>query len=187
MSIILITALALGSPKDLMEQYGTVEARRLQVQLKLDLAVPEYSGTSRITFVHSKTIDEVVVHAAEGMELTEVAFVRGSRRWPATATAMDKEQIRIAPEQPIGVEGLKLPRKKAAMRGEPLFASESRLTLEMQFTNTVNDQAYGLYRFEHEGQPYLITQFEADDARESGGGREGWAAGPGYPCGALCH
>ena len=101
------------------------------------------------------------------MDLTNVQFRRGNRIWTATATPLEDEQIAIRPDKPIKVEGLKLPRKKAAERGEPLFSTPSFVSLEMEFSNDVNTAAYGLYRFEHEGEPYLVTQFEADDAREA--------------------
>ena len=88
-----LLALAHAGPKAVMEELGTIEARQLRVHLELDPAETAYSGTSTVVFEHSKPIEEVVLHAAEGMEIAEVAFVRGTRRWPATFARLEDEQI----------------------------------------------------------------------------------------------
>ncbi len=167
MSLTLLTLSLCAHAGTAQEDYGVVEPRRQYVSLHLDPAEDSYSGTSRLMLFHSTTIEEVVMHAAD-MEIESVSFSRGDRSWEATWEDLGDERIAIRPAKgAIKVEGGMLPRKKAAARGEPLYARPSWVTVEVNFKNDYNTQPYGLYKFEHEGKPYLVTQFEADDAREA--------------------
>ena len=151
---------------DAEETYGSIEAKRQHVRLTLTPGEPTYTGRTSILFEQSRPVEEVTVHAAD-MEITHVAFARGDRRWEATFEEAENETVVIRPTKPIKVEGLKIARPKKAAKGGDLYATPSWFTVEIEFTNDFNTQPYGLYGFEHEGQHFLATQFEADDAREA--------------------
>ena len=167
MSLVLLSLSLYAHAGTAQEEYGVVEPRRQYVSLKLDPAADSYTGESRVMLFHSTTIEEVILHAAD-MDILSVSFSRGDRTWNAVWEDLGDETIAVRPAKGgIKVEGAMLPRKKAAARGEPLYARPSWVTVNITFKNDFNTQPYGLYKFEHEGTPYLVTQFEADDAREA--------------------
>ena len=153
-AILLLASAALASP---METYGTIEPLHQVVHLSLDPDELAYEGTTTLFLGHSKHITETTLHATERMEITDARFVRGSQTVPATIER-DGELVTITPAKPIRVRGM-LPRPKRAALGEPLFAQTPTVGLALTFSNTVNEAPYGLYRFEHDGQAFLASQF----------------------------
>ena len=115
------------------------------IELKLDAAQDDYSGRVRITLEVKRETNIFRFHS-EGSELSKVALSRAGRPVAARHEAETDELVRVTTEAPM---------------------TPGRYTLEVEFTNTYDTQAIGLYRMEHEGVGYLFTQFQVDDAREA--------------------
>ena len=123
---------------------GTVRPVRQEVSLRLDPERTEYAGAVRITLEIAAPVRAFRLHA-QGLTFkrAEIQGAAGSRRLAWTA---GREQVELAADEEI--------------------AAGSHL-LELGFTGEFNPEKSGLFRVEHEGRPYLFTQFEEIYARSA--------------------
>ncbi|TNE88386.1 MAG: hypothetical protein EP330_14995 [Deltaproteobacteria bacterium] len=121
-----------------------VRPTHMAVDLTVDPAEDVFSGTVTLDLAIDDKRSAVTLHAEE-MTVTDATFVwKGKKRVPATVTLLEGGQARFDASKPL---------KPGAWQ------------LEVTYEGTVHTQPYGLYRFEHQDEPYLVTQLEADDAR----------------------
>ena len=115
------------------------------VLMGLDPAVEAYTGRVEIALQVPHKLDTFELHA-EGLQVHRASLVRerSSKPMAAEVAAVDGNRIRVTSHRRL---------------------KPGTWTLTLEFDGTVQDQAFGLYRFEHAGEPYLVTQLEADEAR----------------------
>jgi cytosol alanyl aminopeptidase len=116
------------------------------VRLKLDPAQAGYSGAVRIALEVRRGTDTLYFNA-EGMTFDRVELIAAE----GSARPLETEE---------GEWGTITARAAEAI--EP-----GKYTLEIDFQQTFNTRAVGLYRMEQGGEPYLFTQFQAIDARKA--------------------
>lgn len=121
-----------------------------RIDLDLDPADPRFTATTTITFDIPKgeKVEGFSLHA-EGLDvrpvaLRRMALRRGAREIDVTLTPEGSTRLRVIP-------------------GKRLRSGTYALTLA--YEGTVHEQSYGLYSFEAGGEPYVVTQLEADEAR----------------------
>ena len=116
-----------------------------EVRLRIDADTTEYTGSIRATLEVREPTRVVRLHA-EGQKLDRVKLTQKGREIPV--------------RQERGAAGLlSLTAEKPLARGPAL--------LEISFSNAFNTKAVGLYRMVNDGNGYLFTQFEAEDARKA--------------------
>ena len=115
------------------------------VSLRLDAGTSSYTGTTRIEIEVKRPTDTIRFHA-EGVVMDKIRL-SGSKGAVTLTTS-------------TGTKGLITAK---ANRSLPAGA----YTLDIEFHDTFNTDAVGLYRMEKDGRSYAFTQFEADDAREA--------------------
>ncbi|MEM9555799.1 MAG: M1 family aminopeptidase [Acidobacteriota bacterium] len=115
------------------------------IDLWLDADQPDYRGSTRVDLEVVEATDRIHFHA-EGMILTAV-----------TLRGPDGETIphELSPGREI-----------TTLHTATLVPGRG-YELTIEFENPYDTQAIGLYRTEVDGQGYLFTQFQADDAREA--------------------
>ncbi|MBX2800887.1 MAG: M1 family metallopeptidase [Myxococcales bacterium] len=116
-----------------------------RIEIAVDPASPDIEGQVWITLEIPERLQSFELHG-EGITVAEATLRRKgrSKRLGATAVAEGSDRLRITSDRPL---------------------RPGTWELHLQYTGSVHEQAYGLYRFDHEGRPYLVTQLEADDAR----------------------
>jgi len=117
-----------------------------RVVLDLDPAQTDYTGSVHVDLTVFRSTRSFRFHAEE-MELTAV-----------TLTDAAGEEIRLT-HAPLDGGRVEVTTTAALAPGV--------YTLDVDFTNDFGTRAVGLYRAEHQGTPYLFTQFQAVDAREA--------------------
>ncbi len=115
------------------------------IDLVLDADADDYRGAVRVELEVKRATDVVRFHS-EGPELTRVALMQDGAEIAASHQAESDEVVRLETETPL---------------------APGAYQLEVEFTNVYDTQAISLYRMEKDGQGYLFTQFQADDAREA--------------------
>jgi len=116
------------------------------VVLELDPVRTTFVGSTTIALEVREPVDRFRLHA-EGMEITRAELVGGEgRRRSAAVSAPADDVIEIAADGGL---------------------APGPVTLELDFTAPFGTKSAGLYRVQHEGNDYLFTQFESDDAREA--------------------
>ena len=115
------------------------------IDLVLDAGVDDYRGSVRIE-LEVKRATRVIRFHSEGSELTRVVLKGAEGEITARHEAETDEIVRLEVDSPL---------------------APGEYQLEIEFTNAYDTQAIGLYRMEKDGQGYLFTQFQADDAREA--------------------
>ena len=118
---------------------------RQQIELKLDADQTGYTGSTSIELKVLEQTDAFRLHAEE-MTLDSVALTG-----PSGPVALTHEEGKI---------GL-VTFKAAAPLAPGAYA------LAIKFSNEYGTKATGLYKVQSDGQSYLFTQFEAEDAREA--------------------
>ncbi len=116
-----------------------------QIDLTVDPAKPEYSGSVRIDVRVARATPALHFHA-EGLKISSMTL-RG-RAAPVT----------LAWE--TGARGY-------VTATAPAPIAPGTYTLAIDFTQSLNGQSVGLYRVETKGDSYAFTQFESDDARKA--------------------
>lgn len=117
---------------------------RQAVTLRLDPERPDYTGSVRIELRVTGPVRSLRLHAQElALASAEIAGPAG-RLGLAWEAAGDGQQVELTAEREIPP-------------GSHLLA--------ITFTNRFNPEKSGLFRVEHEGRPYLFTQFEELYAR----------------------
>ena len=104
-----------------------------------------YSGWVRVTLEVHRPTREVQLHA-DGQRLERIALSQGGRAIPVKSQRGDRGLLTLTADRPL--------------------ASGPAL-LEIAFSNEYNHQAVGLYSVVKDSLAYLITQFEAEDARRA--------------------
>jgi alanyl aminopeptidase len=115
------------------------------VSLHIDAGQKDYTGSTRIELQVKEKTASFRFHA-EDIPLTRLVLT--------------------GPKGPIAVEHESGDGATIEVRAKSPLAP-GKYTLEIDFANGFGTQAVGLYRMENEGQGYVFTQFEADDAREA--------------------
>lgn len=121
------------------------------VHLRLDAGRPDYSGAVRVDLRARQAADTFRFHA-EGQKLTRVALFEGDREIPVRHQA--------------GLPGIGGAAIVTATAAEKLVPGKA-YRLEVDFTHTYNTQAVSLYRVQKDGDSYLFSQFQADEARQA--------------------
>ena len=114
------------------------------VDLKIDPAVDDYDGSTRISLEVREEVDSFSLHA-DGIEVSNVRLGLGGTAIPVSLS-IENDILTIASVRTL-VPG--------------------KYSLAIDFTNEFNTQAVGLYRMESNGAGYAYTQFEATDARKA--------------------
>ncbi len=121
-----------------------VRPTSLSVALDVDPSTDSVTGLATLGLDVKVKTREVTLHAEE-LILGDAAFVsRKGKRVAATVTPLDGGRVTLT----------------AASNLAP-----GAWSVEIPYEAPIHEQPYGLYRFEHQGEPYLVTQLEADDAR----------------------
>ncbi|MEN0061648.1 MAG: M1 family aminopeptidase [Myxococcota bacterium] len=151
--MLITTLLYLGSSANAGDRLETVVQPTAQdIVLAIDPAKPTFDATTTITFeiAPGDKVADIPLHG-EGLivkkaSLRRTASPTGTRNYSVKVTEEGADRLRLAP-------------KRTLRRGT--YA----LTLEYQ--GQLHEQSYGLYRFEHDGKPYVVSQLEADEARSA--------------------
>ncbi len=149
--MLIITLLYTSSPALAGERLDTVVRPVAQaIDLRIDPAKTTFDGRTTITFtVPSREKVETVPLHGEGLtirdaSLARVAGWRRHRDFSVEVTTREPDRLVVTPE--------------IALR-----AGTYELTFD--YEGPLHEQSYGLYRFDHDGRPYVISQLEADEAR----------------------
>ncbi|MCP4664106.1 MAG: M1 family metallopeptidase [bacterium] len=144
--LLLALALASAGPSTAAVRLGDDVVPAFQaIQLHLDANRADYSGSVRIDLLVGKATDRFRFHSA-GLTLGSVAL-RGTR---------GEIVIEHEPEADEMV---------AVRAGSPLVPG--RYTLDIEFTNTFDPHAAGLFRVDKGGEQYVFSDLWPDDAREA--------------------
>jgi alanyl aminopeptidase len=142
---VLFTGFALSTPAAGARLDRRVVPTFQFVSLRINADEQDYSGNTRIELRVQEPVSVFRLHAEEmpilGVKLTGVAGA-------------------IEVEHEVAEDAL-----LEIRAAQPL--SPGDYSLEIAFANGYSTKAVGLYRMENEGQGYVFTQFEADDAREA--------------------
>ncbi len=145
-------AAAQGAPPDSAADPGRLERLgrailplQQKVELRLDPAQPEYSGSTTITLEAEAPFTTLRLHAKE-MTVETILLAGGL--------------VHVAPKWTTGPDGTIV-----LTFAEPVPAGGYILTL--RFRNDFNTRATSLYRLKAGDDWYAFTQFEATDAREA--------------------
>ena len=113
--------------------------------LRLDPALQDYSGTTTVKLRVLRPTQHVVLHAKD-LDLHRVELADSGGRLEVHWGVIAGDRLWIETTRPL-VPG--------------------PATLSIDFHNDYDTHANALYRFEHDGLPYLATQFESVAAREA--------------------
>lgn len=113
-----------------------------ELRLRLDPAARDYTGSVRFELSVKKRASSVRFHS-RGPRIRKLTLSRDGAQLAVRQEAGEL-QVALAPELPL---------------------APGAYVLEIDFENAYSTQSSALYRAERAGQPYLFTQFEADDAR----------------------
>ncbi|MBW1878101.1 MAG: DUF2808 domain-containing protein, partial [Deltaproteobacteria bacterium] len=119
----------------------TPTAERLSFLIDPD--EPTYTGKASIDLTVAEKVERFEIHAEE-LDIISGRVEQGRRVTPVTTEALEGGRIAVVPSKPL---------------------APGEYTLVIEFENDVNEQAYGLYKFEAGEQIFWVSQFEADDAR----------------------
>lgn len=123
---------------------STVRPVDQQIVLSVDPAQPTFTGHVEITLEVQQLTPSFRLHGDE-LRIERATLRRDGRRRASVAEiASVGDQLEITPGKPL---------------------KPGTWVLQIAYEGTIHDTAYGLYRFEHAGEPYVVTQLEADDAR----------------------
>ncbi len=126
-----------------LAQPPTPLAQRLE--LTIDPAAERYTGLTEIDVLIDEKGTRIELFAND-MNISSATATLGKKRVPMTAEFADGGQLVLTSSKPL---------KPAVW------------TLELVFDNDLHSKPYGIYSFTHEGDAYVVSQFEADDAREA--------------------
>jgi len=115
------------------------------VRLRVDPADDRYLGWVRTSLEVSEEVADFAFHA-EGQRLRWLELRNADGPIGFRYTQETSGYTTIHPETPL---------------------APGNYVLSLEFTQEFNTRAVGLYRMEHEGNPYLFTQFQATDARKA--------------------
>jgi aminopeptidase N len=126
---------------------STVVPTAESLRLVTDANHTDYTGTARIELEVRERTSAFRLHAEE-MNLDSVTLqpAASSSTIPITTAPGELGLVTFTSATPL---------------------APGRYTLTIEFSNDFGTKAVGLYRMEQEGQGYVFTQFEADDAREA--------------------
>lgn len=137
-------AAARAEPKGDLAAYPVAPTSQT-IDLRIDPASTDYSGSTRIALTITEPTDGFAFHA-EAMSLDRVEL-----------------------SGPDGVVELTLDEREAGLivAAAPTGMAAGDYILAIDFSNEYDRRAVGLYRMEQDGKGYLFTQFEAVDARKA--------------------
>lgn len=141
MLVPMVLSAVLAAPSGRLE--NTVSPTAQRVHLTLDPAGEGYEGTVVIELDVAEKTQSFTLHAEE-LDIQDVLVgpVGGKQRVATYTTRGNRLTIT-----------------------SPRLLKPGQATVEIRFTNDFRTDQAGLYRTEEKGLPYLVTQFEADDAR----------------------
>jgi len=144
--VVVGTAVAAGAHADDLRLGDDVAPTFQRVVLDLDPAATDYTGSVHVDLTVYRPTASFRLHAEE-MELVSVALTDAAgTAIPVTHAPLDGGRIEVTAAAPLAA---------------------GVYTLDVDFANDFGTRAVGLYRAEHQGTPYLFTQFQAVDAREA--------------------
>jgi len=149
--MLIISLLYVAPPAEAGERLDTVVRPTAQrIDLTIDPAESSFDGSTTITFEvpRGEKVERFPMHG-EGLTLGETTLRRTGgwrrhREFMVTIAPQSPDRLTVTPEK-------------------PLRAGTYELTVD--YAGTLHEQGYGLYRFEHDGEPYVVSQLEADEAR----------------------
>ena len=115
------------------------------VTLRIDAGTTEYTGSTTVE-LRVRTATQSFRFHAEEIPITKLTLAGKGGPVAVEHQSIDNAMVEVRAAQPLAPGDYKL---------------------QIDFTNEFGTKAVGLYRMEQDGQGYLFTQFEADDARES--------------------
>jgi cytosol alanyl aminopeptidase len=120
-----------------------VHPTRMAISLDVDPAADSFHGRVSIALEIEQPLASFALYAEE-LELETISIARRAERRTLEPRRIDDARVELMAEAPL---------------------EAGAWTLEIAYVGPVHRQPYGLYRFEVDGQPYLVTQLEADEAR----------------------
>ena len=131
----------------------TVLPERYELTLAPDLAAFTYTGEERVTLQISEPVSEILLNAAEGLEIHEATLTNAAGDSLTGTVTLDPDEERAK----IGLSGT---------------AAPGSWTLDLKFNGILNDKLAGFYRSTYtdaDGVQQVIatTQMEAVDARKA--------------------
>ncbi|MEO0603805.1 MAG: M1 family aminopeptidase, partial [Myxococcota bacterium] len=149
--MLIFTLLYTSSPAQAGDRLDTVVRPVAQrIDLSIDPAKTTFDGTTTITFEVPRRakVASVPLHG-EGLTIRQATLARtsgwrGERTFEVTVATEEPDRLTVTPES-------------------PLRAGTYAITFD--YEGQLHEQGYGLYRFEHDGEPYVVSQMEADEAR----------------------
>jgi aminopeptidase N len=115
----------------------------MAIALDVDPAATRSMGASRSISSIERPSSSFAIYAEE-LELDTIAIARRGERRTLEPRRVDEALVELASDTPLAA---------------------GAWTLEIAYVGPIHSQPYGLYRFEVDGRPYLVTQLEADEAR----------------------
>ena len=115
------------------------------VALRIDPGVADYTGSTTVE-LQVRTATQSFRFHAEEIPITKLTLTGKGGAVAVEHQSIDNAMVEVRASKPL---------------------APGDYTLHIDFSNEYGTKAVGLYRMEQEGQGYLFTQFEADDARES--------------------
>jgi cytosol alanyl aminopeptidase len=138
LALVLVAALAHAAPS----LTAAVHPTHMAIALDVDPAAETFRGTVSIELAFETPLTSFTLHARE-LELETVEIVRQKKRVRLEVHRVDDALVEL--------------RSPRTLDGE--------WTLEIAYTGHIHEQPYGLYRYDVDDQPFLVTQLEDDDAR----------------------
>src|SRR5436190_7944833 len=120
-----------------------VHPTRMAIALDVDPAADSFHGSVAIDLVVERPVSSFAIYAEE-LELDTIAIARRGERRTLEPRRLDDALVELTADTPLAA---------------------GAWTLEIAYVGPIHSQPYGLYRFEVDGRPYLVTQLEADEAR----------------------
>ncbi len=115
------------------------------INLKLNPDESHYSGNTTITLDVVKNSESFLFHA-ETIDIQNLKLSFGKKNISCSFEKYDDTKIKVIPET---------------------YLELGRYLLEIEFVNNFDTQANAVYRMETEGESYVYSQLEADEAREA--------------------
>jgi alanyl aminopeptidase len=120
-----------------------VHPTRMGLALDVDPAADSFHGTVTIDLEIEKPVASFEIYAEE-LELGAISIARRGERRTLEPRRVDEALVELVSDTPLAA---------------------GKWTLGIAYVGPIHRQPYGLYRFEVDGRPYLVTQLEADEAR----------------------
>jgi len=136
-------ALGQEAAEDPLRLGSEVVPTHQSVNLRLDADLPDYEGSVAIDLEVREATDIIRFHAQE-MELTKISLSGGDGEIGLTHEEGENHLIVVRTEREL---------------------APGKLRLDIEFTNDFDLTSKSLYRIKFEGNNYLFTQMEAEDAR----------------------